>query len=130
MDIGNVNNSMAGAALGATKAEETEKKERKVVLKEVAPKTVAAAPDMPNPAETAMGIAPKPAENNPDSTLMSAFSQLLKEIDDELKNKIAANIKRATKEEISPKAREHLKSAFDHLKTVHKQVQEMTAQIS
>jgi hypothetical protein len=122
MEIGNVNNSMAGMVAGAAKAEEVEKKGRKVALKETAPKAVAPAPDMPNPAQT--------ANNSQDSTLVSAFSELLKEIDDELKNKIAANIKRATKEEISPKAREHLKSAFDHLKTVHKQVQEMAAQIS
>jgi hypothetical protein len=123
MEIGNVNNPMAGALSGAAKAEEVEKKDRKTVTKETSVKAVGTLPDMPNPAETV-------AEGTPqESNLMNAFSQLLKEIDDELKNKIAASIKRATKEEISPKAREHLKTAFDHLKTVHKQVQEMASQI-
>jgi hypothetical protein len=124
MEIGNVNNPMAGALAGATKAEEVEKKDRKVLSKETSPKAVGTLPDMPNPA--AMTSEEIPQESN----LMQAFSQLLKEIDNELKNQIAVNIKRATKEEISPKAREHLKTAFDHLKTVHKQVQEMASQIA
>ncbi len=126
MEIGNVNNPMVGALAGSAKAEEVEKKDRKAVAKNAVHTNEAskAMPDMPNPAESV-------SENTPsESNLMNAFSQLLKEIDDELKNKIAASIKRATKEEISPKAREHLKAAFDHLKTVHKQVQEMAAQIS
>lgn len=125
MEIGNIN-PIAGAVAGAAKVDEVEKKDRKTVVKNTVNKktTSATMPDMPNPAESVAEDTP------PENNLMNAFSQLLKEIDDELKNKIAASIKRATKEEISPKAREHLKMAFDHLKTVHKQVQEMAAQIS
>jgi len=123
MEIGNVNNPMAGSMASAAKSEEVEKKDRKAVNKETNAKTVTM-PVMPNPAEM------KAEEGLPEETnLMQAFSHLLKEIDNELKNQIAANIKRAAKEEISPKAREHLKTAFDHLKTVHKQVQEMASQI-
>ncbi len=121
MEIGSPN-PVAGAMAGAAKAKEVEEKETKVAAKPVTG-TTANLPVMPNPAEV------KTEETPQESNLMQAFSQLLHEIDKELKDKIALNIKKATKEEISPKAREHLKMAFDHLKTVHKQVREMEAQI-
>jgi len=122
MEVGS-SNPVANAVVGTTKAKEVEQKETKVSAKP-ASGTTANLPVMPNPAEEM-----KAEEQPQDGNLMNAFSHLLKEIDSELKNQIAANIKRASKEEISPKAREHLKTAFDHLKTVHKQVQEMASQI-